>query len=175
MSCTRRRPTPSPPSPIRSLQYQRPDRSVVSQRTERSPGSRRCARRNRPWLAAPSSCSLPDKPPARFRRQPELKPEQADSFTFGFVLNSPWTSSPALERLSPSVDYWSIDLEDVDLAARGRDHRAALLQSERRQPDLRRQQRVVPDVPGAIQTMAASSTWSSSPRTRRSSRPAAWT
>lgn len=46
---------------------------------------------------------------------PNLKPEQADSFTFGVVFNSPWNSSPALERLTLSLDYWSIDLEDVIL------------------------------------------------------------
>ncbi len=46
---------------------------------------------------------------------PDLKPEQADSFTFGVVLNSPWDSSAALERLTLSIDYWSIDLEDVIL------------------------------------------------------------
>lgn len=46
---------------------------------------------------------------------PDLDPEQADSFTLGFVLNSPWNTSPALERLSLSVDYWSIDLEGVIL------------------------------------------------------------
>ncbi|MBB6096533.1 outer membrane receptor protein involved in Fe transport [Povalibacter uvarum] len=43
---------------------------------------------------------------------PNLSPETADSFTVGFVLQSPF-DSPALDRLSMSVDYWSIELEDV--------------------------------------------------------------
>ena len=43
---------------------------------------------------------------------PDLQPEEADSYTFGFVANSPWTD-PALERLYLSVDYWSIEINDV--------------------------------------------------------------
>jgi len=41
---------------------------------------------------------------------PNLKPEVADSFTLGFVLNQPIAS---LERSYLSVDYWSIELEEV--------------------------------------------------------------
>ncbi len=43
---------------------------------------------------------------------PNLMPEVADSFTVGFVVQSPFEAE-ALERLSFSVDYWSIELEDV--------------------------------------------------------------
>jgi outer membrane receptor protein involved in Fe transport len=43
---------------------------------------------------------------------PDLTPESADSFTAGFVLSSPW-ESPMLQRLSLSIDYWSINVEDV--------------------------------------------------------------
>ena len=43
---------------------------------------------------------------------PNLKPETADSFTLGFVLSSPF-ESPMLERLTFSIDYWSIEVEDV--------------------------------------------------------------
>ncbi|HEU4779432.1 MAG TPA: TonB-dependent receptor [Steroidobacteraceae bacterium] len=43
---------------------------------------------------------------------PNLTPETADSFTAGFVVSSPFDAG-LLERLSFSVDYWSIDVEDV--------------------------------------------------------------
>jgi outer membrane receptor protein involved in Fe transport len=43
---------------------------------------------------------------------PELLPEEADTYTVGFVLQSPF-DSPALERLSLSVDYWSIKVEEL--------------------------------------------------------------
>ena len=43
---------------------------------------------------------------------PDLKPESADSFTAGFVVSSPF-ETPLLQRLSFSIDYWSIDIEDV--------------------------------------------------------------
>ena len=43
---------------------------------------------------------------------PDLAPESADSFTAGFVVSSPF-ETPLLQRLSFSVDYWSIDIEDV--------------------------------------------------------------
>ena len=41
---------------------------------------------------------------------PDLTPEIADSFTLGFVLNQPIESLP---RSYLSVDYWSIELEEV--------------------------------------------------------------
>ena len=40
---------------------------------------------------------------------PNLKPEQADSWTFGVV----WDQVFNVERLSVSIDYFTIDLEDV--------------------------------------------------------------
>lgn len=43
---------------------------------------------------------------------PNLKPEEAESFTAGFVLGAP-VESRWLDRFSLSVDYWSIDLESV--------------------------------------------------------------
>jgi len=43
---------------------------------------------------------------------PNLQPEQADTYTVGFVFQSPSTN-PALERLSLSVDYWSIKVDDL--------------------------------------------------------------
>ncbi|HET9444772.1 MAG TPA: TonB-dependent receptor, partial [Steroidobacteraceae bacterium] len=43
---------------------------------------------------------------------PELQPEEADTYTVGFVFQSPW-QSPALERLSVSVDYWSIEVDEL--------------------------------------------------------------
>lgn len=43
---------------------------------------------------------------------PDLGPESADSWTAGFVV-TPAFDSPWLERLSFSIDYFSIDLEDV--------------------------------------------------------------
>jgi outer membrane receptor protein involved in Fe transport len=42
---------------------------------------------------------------------PDVSPEKADSYSVGFVLTSPF-DSPALERASVSIDYWSIELED---------------------------------------------------------------
>jgi iron complex outermembrane receptor protein len=42
---------------------------------------------------------------------PNLQPEKADSYNFGFVLSSPFDSA-LLERASVSIDYWSIELED---------------------------------------------------------------
>jgi outer membrane receptor protein involved in Fe transport len=41
---------------------------------------------------------------------PDLTPEIADSFTVGFVLNQPIS---ALDRSYLSIDYWSIELEEV--------------------------------------------------------------
>ncbi len=43
---------------------------------------------------------------------PNLKPEEADSWTFGFVI-SPEFSSPLAQRTSFTIDYFSIKLEDV--------------------------------------------------------------
>jgi iron complex outermembrane receptor protein len=43
---------------------------------------------------------------------PNLQPEEADTYTVGFVLQSP-SSNPALERLSLSVDYWAIKVEEL--------------------------------------------------------------
>jgi iron complex outermembrane recepter protein len=43
---------------------------------------------------------------------PDLGPETADSWTAGFVV-TPAFQNPMLERLTFSIDYWSIDLEDV--------------------------------------------------------------
>ncbi len=43
---------------------------------------------------------------------PNLTPEKADSFTAGFVVTSN-SESPMLERLSMSIDYFQIDLEEV--------------------------------------------------------------
>lgn len=48
---------------------------------------------------------------------PNLTPEKADTYTVGFVLQSPSTN-PALERLSLSVDYWSIKVDEL-IAATG--------------------------------------------------------
>lgn len=43
---------------------------------------------------------------------PNLQPETAESFTIGFVAESPFTN-PWLQGLYGSVDYWSIEMEDV--------------------------------------------------------------
>jgi outer membrane receptor protein involved in Fe transport len=43
---------------------------------------------------------------------PNLTPETADSFTAGFVVSSP-SDAGLFERLSFSVDYWSVDVEEV--------------------------------------------------------------
>lgn len=43
---------------------------------------------------------------------PDLKPETADSWTAGLVFTSPWDGTYS-SRLSATVDYWSIELEDV--------------------------------------------------------------
>ncbi len=43
---------------------------------------------------------------------PDLQPESADSWTAGIVFSSPWDSD-YLNRLSASVDYFTIELEDV--------------------------------------------------------------
>ncbi len=42
---------------------------------------------------------------------PNLQPEKAYSYTVGLVLNSPWTT-PALERLSLTIDWFDITLEE---------------------------------------------------------------
>lgn len=45
---------------------------------------------------------------------PNLTPEESQSWTFGFVANAPFgTSYSFLEDLYVSVDYWSIELENV--------------------------------------------------------------
>jgi outer membrane receptor protein involved in Fe transport len=43
---------------------------------------------------------------------PDLQPEQADSWTAGVVFTSPWDGTYT-SRLSATVDYWSIEIEDV--------------------------------------------------------------
>lgn len=43
---------------------------------------------------------------------PNLTPETADSYTVGFVLNSPFNTS-FINNLYLSVDYWSIEVEDA--------------------------------------------------------------
>ncbi len=45
---------------------------------------------------------------------PNLTPEESESFTFGFVATSPFgTSNSWLENVYLSVDYWSVELENV--------------------------------------------------------------
>jgi iron complex outermembrane recepter protein len=44
---------------------------------------------------------------------PNLTPETSDSYTVGFVLNSPFNTGGALDSLYLSVDYWSIEVEDA--------------------------------------------------------------
>ncbi|HRK63224.1 MAG TPA: TonB-dependent receptor [Terricaulis sp.] len=44
---------------------------------------------------------------------PNLDPETADSYTVGFVLNSPFSTGGFLDSLYLSVDYWSIEMENV--------------------------------------------------------------
>jgi outer membrane receptor protein involved in Fe transport len=43
---------------------------------------------------------------------PNLTPETADSYTAGFVFESPFEGK-YVERLSVSLDYWAIDVEDI--------------------------------------------------------------
>lgn len=43
---------------------------------------------------------------------PDLEPEKADSWTAGLVFTSPWDGTYS-SRLSATIDYWSIELEDV--------------------------------------------------------------
>lgn len=43
---------------------------------------------------------------------PDLKPEKADTFTFGLVWN-PLFDAPLLQRLTTSIDYYQIELEDA--------------------------------------------------------------
>ena len=43
---------------------------------------------------------------------PDLQPEKADSWTAGLVFTSPWDGTYS-SRLSATLDYWSIELEDV--------------------------------------------------------------
>lgn len=43
---------------------------------------------------------------------PDLEPEKADSWTAGLVFTSPWDGTYT-SNLSATVDYWSIELEDV--------------------------------------------------------------
>lgn len=43
---------------------------------------------------------------------PDLQPETADSWTAGLVFTSPWDGTYT-SNLSATVDYWSIELEDV--------------------------------------------------------------
>lgn len=44
---------------------------------------------------------------------PNLSPETADSYTIGFVMNSPFNTGGFLDSLYVSVDYWSIEMEQV--------------------------------------------------------------
>jgi iron complex outermembrane recepter protein len=44
---------------------------------------------------------------------PNLTPEESQSWTAGFVMSSPWQQSELLSSLFVSVDYWSIELENV--------------------------------------------------------------
>ncbi|MCR6644316.1 MAG: TonB-dependent receptor [Terricaulis sp.] len=44
---------------------------------------------------------------------PNLSPETSDSYTVGFVLNSPFQTGGFLDTLFLSVDYWSIEVEDA--------------------------------------------------------------
>lgn len=43
----------------------------------------------------------------------QLEPETSNSYTFGFVANSPWTGNSFVESLGLTVDYWAVELEDV--------------------------------------------------------------
>jgi iron complex outermembrane receptor protein len=43
---------------------------------------------------------------------PDLQPEQGETFTLGVVLSSPW-ESPWLNRLRASVDYYNIKIKDA--------------------------------------------------------------
>lgn len=42
-----------------------------------------------------------------------LQPETSNSYTFGFVATSPFTGNSFVESLGLTVDYWSVELEDV--------------------------------------------------------------
>lgn len=42
-----------------------------------------------------------------------LEPETSNSYTFGFVATSPFTGNSFVESLGLTVDYWSVELEDV--------------------------------------------------------------
>lgn len=42
-----------------------------------------------------------------------LSPEESTSYTIGFVVNSPFTGGSFVESLGLTVDYWSIEMEDV--------------------------------------------------------------
>jgi len=44
---------------------------------------------------------------------PNLSPETADSWSAGIVLNSPFQTGGFLDSLYLSVDYWSIEMQDV--------------------------------------------------------------
>ncbi|HRE45547.1 MAG TPA: TonB-dependent receptor [Terricaulis sp.] len=44
---------------------------------------------------------------------PSLKPETADSWSAGIVVNSPFSTGGFLDTLYVSVDYWSIEMENV--------------------------------------------------------------
>lgn len=44
---------------------------------------------------------------------PNLTPETADSWTAGFVMNSPFSTGGFMDSLYLSVDYWSIEMEEV--------------------------------------------------------------
>lgn len=44
---------------------------------------------------------------------PDVEAEIADTYTFGFVANSPWRDSPWLEDITLSFDYWQVDIEDA--------------------------------------------------------------
>jgi outer membrane receptor protein involved in Fe transport len=43
----------------------------------------------------------------------QLGPEESTSYTIGFVASSPFTGGSFVESLGLTVDYWSIELEDV--------------------------------------------------------------
>jgi outer membrane receptor protein involved in Fe transport len=43
---------------------------------------------------------------------PNLKSEEADTFTAGFVMNSPW-DNPWLDGVSLTMDWWMVDISDA--------------------------------------------------------------
>jgi len=51
--------------------------------------------------------------PAITGGNPDLKPEEANSWTAGFVARSPFSTGGWADSLYLSVDYWSIKIEDV--------------------------------------------------------------